>query len=145
MQPFGFKQFIKKIIPTPLEAIAVSTLALISLQLPVQSWLLEKRILVQAVYRQLTNQIDTKSTPPVLLVQIDNESINKAGILNPRPINREYMAQIIDKLVESKASVIGIDYLLDRPDKNRDIILSNFIKTGLISSRPDSKISANKT
>jgi len=135
IQPFGFQQFIKKIIPTPLEAIAVSTLALISLQLPVQSWLLEKRILAQAVYRQLTNQIDTKSTPPVLLVQIDNESINKAGILNPRPINREYMAQIIDKLVESKASVIGIDYLLDRPDKNRDAILSNFIKTGLISSQ----------
>ncbi len=108
----------------------------ISLQLPVQSWLLEKRILAQAVYRQLTNQIDTKSTPPVLLVQIDNKSINKAGILNPRPINREYMAQIIDKLVESKASVIGIDYLLDRPDKNRDTILSNFIKTGLTSSQP---------
>ena len=76
------------------------------------------------------------TTPPVLLVEIDNESINKAGISNPRPINREYMARIVDKLVELKATVVGIDYLLDRPDLERDRTLSNSIKTGLTSSPP---------
>ena len=132
IEPSGFKQLLKKIKPTALETATISVLALISLQLPVQSWLLEKRVLTQAVYRQLTNQVDTVTTPPVLLVEIDNESINKAGISNPRPINREYMARIVDKLVELKATVVGIDYLLDRPNKS-DRTLSNSIKTGLTS------------
>ncbi|MEM7713159.1 MAG: CHASE2 domain-containing protein, partial [Cyanobacteria bacterium P01_A01_bin.68] len=133
IEPSGFKQILKKIIPTPLEAVTISALALISLQLPVQDWLLERRVLVQAVYRQLTNQTDTTTIPPVLLVQIDNESINKAGILNPRPINREYVAQIVDKLVELEAIVVGINYLLDRPDQQRDRILAKSIQAGINS------------
>ncbi|MGB3650335.1 MAG: CHASE2 domain-containing protein [Rivularia sp. (in: cyanobacteria)] len=142
IEPSGFKQLLRKIKPTALETATISVLALISLQLPVQSWLLEKRVLTQAVYRNLTNQVDTTTTPPVLLVEIDNESINKAGISNPRPINREYMARIVDKLVELKATVVGIDYLLDRPNKGdkprgfAERTLSNSIKTGLTSSPP---------
>ena len=130
IEPSGFKQIIKNIKPTALELATISVLGLISLQLPVQSWLLEKRVLTQAVYRNLTNQVDATTTPPVLLVEIDNESINKAGISNPRPINREYMARIVDKLVELQAPIVGIDYLLDRPNKN-DAVLSNSIKSGL--------------
>jgi len=130
----GFKQLIKKLKPTALETATISVLALISLQLPVQNWLLEKRVLTQAVYRNLTNQIDT-TTPPILLVQIDNESINKAGISYPKPINREYMALIVDKLVELNAQIVGIDYLLDRPNKG-DRTLSKSIQTGLNSSQP---------
>ncbi|MBF2015298.1 MAG: CHASE2 domain-containing protein [Rivularia sp. T60_A2020_040] len=135
IEPSGFKRVLKRLKPTALETATISVLTLISLQLPVQSWLLEKRVLTQAVYRQLTNQLDTATTPPVLLVEIDNESINKAGISNPRPINREYLARIVDKLVKSKANVVGIDYLLDRPNIN-DALLSNSIKTGLTSSPP---------
>jgi CHASE2 domain len=134
LEPFGFRQYIKRLKPTPLEAVTISALALISLQIPVQTWLLEKRVLVQAMYRNLTNQVDAKTTPPVLLVQIDNESINKAGILTPRPIDREYMAQIIDKLVELKTPVVGIDYLLDRPDLQRDRTLTKSLQTGLKSA-----------
>lgn len=144
IEPFGFKQLLKSLIPTPLEAATISVLALISLQLPVQSWLLEKRVLTQAVYRNLINQVDATTTPPVLLVEIDNESINKAGISNPRPINREYMAQIVDKLVQLEAPIVGVDYLLDRPNK-RDTPkgvgfayrnLSQSIKSGLNLSQP---------
>ena len=135
IEPSGFKQIIKNIKPTALELATISILGLISLQLPVQSWLLEKRVLTQAVYRNLTNQVDATTTPPVLLVEIDNESINKAGISNPRPINREYMARIVDKLVELKAPIVGIDYLFDRPN-NGDRTLSNSIKSGLTSSQP---------
>ncbi|MEM6401509.1 MAG: CHASE2 domain-containing protein [Cyanobacteria bacterium P01_D01_bin.116] len=146
IQPSGFKQTLTKLIPTPLEAVTISALALISLQLPVQDWLLERRVLVQAVYRQLTNQVDANITPPVLLVEIDNESINKAKIYQPRPINREYLAQIVDKLVELKAPIVGVNYLLDRHDDNLQRvqhasvagsrILSNSIKAGLTSSSP---------
>ena len=141
IEPSGFKQIIKNIKPTALELAVISIFGLISLQLPVQSWLLEKRVLTQAVYRNLTNQVDATTTPPVLLVEIDNESINKAGISNPRPINREYMARIVDKLVELKAPIVGIDYLLDRTNKN-DTRLSNSIKSGLASSQPTSFIFA---
>ena len=141
IEPSGFKQIIKNIKPTALEVAAISVLGLITLQLPVQSWLLEKRILTQAVYRNLTNQVDATTTPPVLLVEIDNESINKAGISNPRPINREYMARIVDKLVELKAPIVGIDYLFDRPN-NGDRTLSNSIKSGLASSQPTSFVFA---
>ena len=133
IEPSGFKQIFKKLKPTALEVTVISVLGLISLQLPVQSWLLERRVLTQAVYRNLTNQINAETTPPVLLVEIDNESINKAGISNPRPINREYMARIVDKLVELQAPIVGIDYLLDRPNKD-DALLSQSIKSGLTSS-----------
>lgn len=140
LQPFGFKAYLKRFTPTPIEAITISVLALISLQLPVQTWLLEKRILAQAMYRNLTNQVEIKNhlseqtIPPILLVQIDNESINKAGILTPRPIDRQYIAKIVDKLVELKAPVIGIDYLFDRPDSQRDRILNKSLQAGLKSS-----------
>ncbi|RUS98535.1 hypothetical protein DSM106972_081640 [Dulcicalothrix desertica PCC 7102] len=134
LEPFGFKQYLKKLTPTLLETVTISALALISLQLPVQTWLLEKRVLMQAIYRNLTNQVDTKSTSPLLLLQIDNESIKKAGILNPRPIDRKYMAQIVDKLVELKASVVGIDYLLDRPDFKNDFLLNKSLQAGLKDS-----------
>ncbi len=141
IEPSGFKQLIKYIKPTALETAVISILGLISLQLPVQSWLLEKRVLTQAVYRNLSNQVDATTTPPVLLVEIDNESINKAGISNPRPINREYMARIVDKLVELEAPIVGIDYLFNRPN-NGDRTLSNSIKSGLNSSTPTSFVFA---
>lgn len=129
--PFGIKQRLKGLIPTPVEAIAISALTLISIQVPVQGWLLEKRVETQAIYRQITGQVESVQTPPVLLVQIDNESINKAGILSPRPMNRQYLASLVDKLVDLQAPVVGIDYLLDRPDKNRDRILAKSIQRGL--------------
>ncbi|MDJ0696153.1 CHASE2 domain-containing protein [Mastigocoleus sp. MO_188.B34] len=145
IEPFGFKQSLKSLIPTPLEAVTISALVLISLQLPVQGWLLERRVLAQAIYRNLTGQINSVTTPPVLLVQIDNESINKARIFNPRPMDRKYLASLIDKLVELKAPVIGIDYLLDRPNRNSDRILGNSIKAGLDSRSKTTKSQPNKS
>jgi CHASE2 domain-containing sensor protein len=96
------------------EAIAFTTLALISWQLPVQSILLQQRVLVQAVYRQFTNQVPTAQKPPVLLVEIDDESIKEARIANPTPIDRSYLAKLVDKLSSQNAKVIGFDYVLDR-------------------------------
>ena len=36
-------------------------------------------------------------------------------IANPNPINRRYLAELVDRLAQRQARVIGIDYLLDRP------------------------------
>jgi CHASE2 domain-containing sensor protein len=125
IQPFGIKQQIKRWLPTRREAIALATLAFVSWQLPVQGFLLEQRVLVQAIYRQLTHQVPTTKHPPVLLVQIDDESIQKAGISAPNPMDRSYLAQLVDKLSAMNARVVGIDYLLDRHHKQNDQKLAN--------------------
>ncbi len=116
----GFKEQLKQILPTRSETIAVYALSLLSLCLPVQDWLLEQRVNIQAIYRQLTGQILISASPPVLLVQIDEESLQKAGIANPKPMNRNYLARLIDQLVHQDARVVGIDYVLGRPLVERD-------------------------
>lgn len=131
IQPFGLKQQIKRWLPTRREAIALATLAFVSWQLPVQGFLLEQRVFVQAIYRQLTHQVPPTKHPPVLLVQIDDESIQKAGISAPNPMDRSYLAQLIDKLSTMNARVVGIDYLLDRYQKQNDQKLANSLRSSV--------------
>lgn len=131
IEPFGLKQQLKRWLPTKKEALALFALALVSWQIPVQGYLLEQRVLVQSVYRQLTNQVPTTQQPPVLLVQIDEESIAKAGISNPNPMNRSYIAQLVDKLSAMNVKVIGIDYLLDRAQKENDQKLAESLRASV--------------
>ena len=136
IQPFGFKEFIKKLKPTTLEVVTISALASISLLHPVQDFLLQQRLLLQAIYRQGTNQIDTRAKPEVVLLQIDNKSIQKSPlpIPNPRPMNREYIALLVDKLTQSNANIVGIDYLLDRNHGKKDEILVKSISNAIKKS-----------
>jgi hypothetical protein len=136
LEPFGIKQKLKNLIPSRREAIALSSLILISLQLPVQQFLLERRSLTQAIYRQVTGQIDKTATPPVLLVQIDEKSIKDAQISNPKPMDRKYLARLVDKLTAAKARVVGIDYSLDRYQGESDKILAQSLQTAIKSPNP---------
>jgi CHASE2 domain-containing sensor protein len=131
LEPYGFKEFIKRLYPTPIEAIALTALVFISLSLTVQDYLLEKRVLTQSIYRQMTGQIPKAEIPKVLLVAIDDKSIREAKISNPKPMNREYLAKLIAQLSSINARVIGIDYLLDRPHIENDRILSQAIKSAV--------------
>ncbi|HEY9661782.1 MAG TPA: CHASE2 domain-containing protein, partial [Allocoleopsis sp.] len=80
-----------------------------------QQFLLDQRVGVQAMYRDLTRQVPGAEVPPVALVQIDEASIRRdERIAEPEPINRTYLASLIDHLTQQNASLIGIDYLLDR-------------------------------
>lgn len=139
-QASGIKRFIQYWQPSRKEAIAISILLGLSLIFPFQTLLLQQRVLVQAKYRQLTNQLaNPNNPPPVLLVQIDKQSIRKAtkiSISEPKPMNRQYLANLIDKLTVDKAKVIGIDYLLDRPQGKNDSILAKSIQAGVSSSKP---------
>ncbi|MBE9229063.1 CHASE2 domain-containing protein [Phormidium sp. LEGE 05292] len=128
---FEWKQRIKQILPTKTEGIVFTGLALISLVYPVQDFLLEKRILSQAIYRQLTAQIPQNNHPPVLLVQIDEESIRQARIADPKPMDRIYLAKLVDKLSSLNARVVGIDYLLDRPLGKSDRIFSQSLQSAV--------------
>lgn len=102
------------------ELAAVSLLSLVSLLPPVQTELLNQRSLIQARYRQLTNQIDLNQPPELALIRIDDESINrdKNDIGNPNPMSHKYIGRLIQKLDQLNVKVIGVDYLLDRPDPN---------------------------
>lgn len=128
IKPCGWKETLKRILPTRTEAIAITALALLSLSLPVQDVLLEKRVLTQAVYRQVTGQVSPVTPPPVLLVQIDEKSIQKAKIGDPKPMDRAYLASLVDKLSAMDVRVVGIDYLLDRPQKGNDEILARSLQ-----------------
>ncbi|NES66003.1 MAG: TIR domain-containing protein, partial [Okeania sp. SIO2D1] len=121
----------KKIIFRPVEWIALSILILCSWQLSVQSFLIEKRVLVQAMYRQFTNQVDRQNSPPVMLVEIDEDSIRKAKILDPIPMDRSYIAKIIDQLTTINAKIIGLDYLLDRYQGENDKKLAQTIRSSI--------------
>lgn len=114
LQPSGWKQKLRALLPTRYEAIALSLLLLASWQLPVQTWLLERRVLTQAIYRQITQRVRPQDVPPVLLVRIDDASLDAAGITDPNPISRHYLSQLIGQLAIHQPDVIGIDYLLDR-------------------------------
>ncbi|MEM7556816.1 MAG: CHASE2 domain-containing protein, partial [Cyanobacteria bacterium P01_A01_bin.84] len=120
LQPSGWRSQLKRFLPTKFEAIALSTIMLLGWLNSTQEWLIEKRVLMQAVYRQQTNQVNRNTSPNILIVQIDEESIQKAKIAQPNPISRNYLARIINQLYALDAKVIGVDYLLERNPKYND-------------------------
>lgn len=54
----------------------------------------------------------------VVLVALDDDVYATFDRLNPTP--RDYLAKIIDKLVEAKVAVIGLDFIFDLPAQGND-------------------------
>ena len=131
IKPRGWQHYLQKWLPTRTEAIALSAFAVIGLLAPVQNFLLDSRILIQSLYRDVTGQIPPVIKPPVLLVQIDERSIREAGIDNPYPMDRSYLAKIVDRLTSLDAQVIGIDYLFDRQQPANDPILAHSVRNAI--------------
>ncbi|MGK7922682.1 MAG: CHASE2 domain-containing protein [Trichodesmium sp.] len=132
IEPFGLKQQLKRYLPTTRESKALLSLLVVISLLPTQQFLLDWRVFVQAIYRQLTGQNLTNQTPPVLLVQIDNESIIRAGITDTTIMDRGYLAKLVEAISESEAQIIGIDYLLDRFDGGEsDRLLAAALQTAV--------------
>jgi hypothetical protein len=116
LPPCNWKQRLKQSLPTRLESVAIAACLTLSLVPSVQPWLLDQRIALQAVYRDLTRQVPAVAVSPVTLVQVDEESIRRdRRIAQPTPISRAYLADLVSRLAPSGASIIAIDYLLDRP------------------------------
>ena len=135
IEPVGWKRQLKKGIPTRRwlptvgEAIIFAAFLTLSLRHEVQYPLFNLRTLIQANYRHLTEQLNlhTDATqsppePPVLLVAIDQESLDQESRhrfesgkekISPRPIDREYLAKLITRLSELEAEVIGIDFFIN--------------------------------
>ncbi|NJR57029.1 MAG: CHASE2 domain-containing protein [Acaryochloris sp. CRU_2_0] len=117
IKPWGLKQFLRQLLPKRKEAVILGTLLTLSLLPPIQALLIEPRLAVQALYRHLTQQMPKTVSPPVLLVQIDSESLRQAQIKADKinPLDRRYLGHIVQKISVQPHRVIGIDYLLDRP------------------------------
>ena len=120
VEALTFRQRLSQLLPNRGEAIAAAALAIASLLPGVQDALLHNRTFLQAVYRDVTRQVPMVATPPVLLVQIERESIAQAHISDPYPMDRQYLAQLVDRLSAASFPTIGIDYLLDRPQVDND-------------------------
>ena len=134
IEPWGWREQIKRWLPNKKEAIALSSLCLLSLLSPIQNFLLDKRTFVQSIYRDATAQLPSTDAP-ITLIHIDDESLTKAGITNPVPMDRSYLASIIDRLNAKKSKIIGIDYLFDREQPEKDPILAQAITNGVAQNQ----------
>jgi CHASE2 domain-containing sensor protein len=121
IKPFGLVDALKRWLLTKTELSWLVTLLILSLLPPIQNLLLEPRILLQAVYRQITFQVPAQGKPPVRVIQIDEESLEadtyKGDKTRPYPIDYSYLAALLNRLSQLDAKVVGIDYILD--DKNQ--------------------------
>ncbi|BAY24042.1 putative Chase2 sensor protein [Calothrix sp. NIES-2100] len=131
LQPFGIQHQIKKWLPTRYETLALGTLVIFSFLSPVQETVLDLQTGMQAVYRDVTQQVPKDKTPPVILIHIDENSLNavktKADKFNP--LDRSYFARLIDKLTIDNAKVIGIDYLFDRVTEEDSILEKSVVNS----------------
>jgi CHASE2 domain-containing sensor protein len=123
LQSNSWKKRLAKWLPYPQQSLALFSLIALSLASPVQEFLLDKRTLFQAIYRDITYQIPSDSAP-ILLVSIDEQSLNEAKVMQRNPLDRKYLATIIDHLAILNPQVVGVDYLLDRPQGAEDTILA---------------------
>ncbi len=119
--PVGWRSQLTELFPrTRWQTAALCLIAGLSLFNPFTQSLSAWRLQAQAIYRNSTGQIPTES-PPVVLVEIDDLSIRE-GFPNgvPNPMDRGYLASIIDRLSTLQAKVVGVDYLLDRAQVQND-------------------------
>ncbi|WP_017327836.1 CHASE2 domain-containing protein [Synechococcus sp. PCC 7336] len=127
----SWRQRLQQVLPNRAQAIALGALSLLSLLPGVQNALLEGRTFGQAIYRDLTGQLPETGEPPVLLVQIDRESIFREGIPDPTPMDRGYLAKLVRALSERSAVTVGIDYLLDRQQPDTDPVFAAAVETAI--------------
>lgn len=138
LQPFGIRHIIKQWLPRRREALGLSTLLVLSLLPPVQEAVLNWQVGLQAIYRDVTKQIPpAPEKPPVLIVQVDEKSLNQANIQSSKfsPIDRSYIAYLVDKLSIYNPKIISFDYLFDRATNDKDDkMLANSIENAIANN-----------
>jgi hypothetical protein len=114
IEPFRWQHYFQQMLPTPWEAVVLTLGIALSLIPTIQAGLLDTRMWVQSVYRQSTAQMPpTVASPPIALIQIDTASISENGISQLHPIDRYYLAKLIDQIAAQNAQIIGVDFVLD--------------------------------
>ncbi|MEM6752135.1 MAG: CHASE2 domain-containing protein [Cyanobacteria bacterium P01_C01_bin.38] len=118
--PVRWKDRLRQNLPNPIQGIVIAASLFLGIFPAIQDTLLNLRMLNQAVYRDVTTQISDDKAPPVALIEIDSESIFRAQLPNSQllPLNRSYIANLVDRLRFLNATVVGIDFIFDSPQKN---------------------------
>jgi CHASE2 domain len=62
--------------------------------------------------------------PPILLVKVDDNSLNAKGVIDKDPLDRGYMASLVQQASHLKTPIIGIDYVFKDNNRPRQIELS---------------------
>ncbi|MEM0978680.1 MAG: CHASE2 domain-containing protein [Cyanobacteria bacterium P01_H01_bin.58] len=120
----GWRQTVCQWLPRKRQAIALSSVFLLSVIPGVQEVFLSGRLLTQAAYRNFTGQMPMAS-PEVVLVQVDEASRRRAPeLVNITPISQTYLAALVTSLSQLEADVVGIDYLLDFPQPDQSPALA---------------------
>ncbi|MEM9806311.1 MAG: CHASE2 domain-containing protein [Cyanobacteria bacterium P01_D01_bin.56] len=128
LKPFRIKKAswrnqLKQWQPTKKELSILVTAWLISIFPPTASLLLESRTFSQALFRDWTNQVDRDiSDSPVILIEIDQDSIDKSGLddFETIRIDQRYLAKILEEIPKTDAQTIGINYILDQKRKGKE-------------------------
>jgi len=120
IQRKGWRQTWELWRPTLPEAVVVGGIAVLCLMYPIQDFLMQRRLLAEAVYRNVTGQIQSGKTPPILLVTIDKASARQIDAYKTERIDRTYLARLIHQAVNLKPTVIGVDYFLDKRTYKED-------------------------
>jgi CHASE2 domain len=130
--PLNWRVMFSWLRPSRREAIVLVTLALLSCQTAIQYPLIDGRQLVQVMLR---GQHNSAASPPILLVKLDEASLNAAKIRDKDPIDRGYMARLVSQASRLQAPVIGIDYVFKDNDRPRQSELSQALKEATANSR----------
>ena len=117
---FGWKDRFRQSLPNRIESIVLAASVILAVIPPVNMAMLNMRMLTTAAYRDATTQIPNKEAPPVALVEIDTESVSRSQMSDSQlhPFNRSYIAKLVDATRKLNASVVGIDFVFDTPQKN---------------------------
>jgi CHASE2 domain len=124
--PAAFKLWWRAWQPNRREVIALTSMLVLSMVVPVQARLYNGRTGAQAVVRDVTSAMSRPfqsmapgNLPPVLLVTVDQESVNDArnrfDDFTANPMHRGYLAVLVKQLTQAQAKVVGIDYLFKDP------------------------------
>ncbi len=130
LQPVGIMAKLAKLWPSRKQGIVLSAIAVLSLLPPVQNSLIAGRLWTQAVTNHVaTRPLQAEVSPPVLLVHVDDASITDQRYEGDVDrISRDYLAQLLDRLVALDANVIGIDYILDQKQDDNDRQLAQSVQ-----------------
>ncbi|WP_159786962.1 CHASE2 domain-containing protein [Sodalinema gerasimenkoae] len=112
----GWRGWWRRLRPTKSEAVAVGSLLLLSVLPNLHYWLLDQRVGMQARYRDWTGQVAWEEVPPVVLVLVDQQTFQRRGLSQYKPIDRQLLADVMSRVMETGVSVVGVDYLLDLQD-----------------------------
>jgi hypothetical protein len=132
IKPYGWRQQIRKWLPTKREIKAAGIVLLLGALPVVNDALIEARVGLQAVYRDLTGQVpklSEDSLPPVHVVAVDQRALDDEGITEAKPISQGLIADLIEAIEPYQPRTVGIAYLLDNPDEDSSRLINTMRAT----------------